>query len=243
MADPQAALRKRQQIAKSGQVMFIWVAGMAAVIGICAVVSFSLWQRLVFQTNIVNAKGTTLDTLRKNNKTIPTLSQNIQALSVDPNLNQLKANSSEQPLQVILDALPADGNSLSFGSSLQNSLLASASGISVQSLTVTPVGQELTDAAGTSSANAVSTVTTGNSGSSTISFHLAVQAQNPDALKQLLANFEKSIRIIDIDNLSIERNDTEYTMTLDAHAYYQPTLQPEIKSEVMTPKSFAKGKK
>lgn len=243
MADPQAALRKRQQIAKSGQVMFLWVAGMAAVVGICVVVSYSLWQRLVFQTNIVNAKGATLKTMRDNNKAIPTLSQNIQVLDTDPNLNQLKAYSDERALQVIVDALPADGNSLSLGSSLQNNLLGSVTGLSVQTFSVTPVGNELSTTAVSTSTVPTVAPSTGGSGSTPVSFHLVVAAASPDALRNMLLNFERSIRVIDIDSMSMERSDTQYTMTIDAHAYYQPTLQSEVKKESMTPKSFVKGGK
>lgn len=237
MADQQVALRKRQQIAKSGRVMFFWIAGMAAVIGICAVVSYSLWQRLVFQTNVVNAKNETANILRQNNETVTELRQNIQALSADPNLNRLKVNPEQSSLQVIIDALPADANSLALGSSLQNNLLASVSGISIEALTVTPVGDELSAEAAAGAADAAAAE--GGAGN-VINFHLIIGADNPDALKQVLVNFEKSIRIIDIDTLSVERGDNQYTMTLDAHAYYQPSIRADLKTEAMTPELFAK---
>lgn len=220
MADQQIALRKRQQIAQSGRTMFIWVAIMAAIVGVCAVIAYSLWQRLSFETGLVSQKDKTISVLKGDNNAVDGLKQNIQKLSVDTNLGRLKINDGEDPLQVVLDALPADANSLALGSSLQDSLLASVSGVTVNTLTVNPVGDEVSSDGSSSSGSTSASV-----GDNTISFHLVVSSSDPDSLKQLLGKFESSIRIVDIDTLDIERSDTGYTMTVDAHAYYEPAQQ------------------
>ena len=116
MAAPQTAIKKRQVIANSNKTMFMWVAGMSAVVGIALVLAFFLVEQLMFKTTVTSKLDDTASTLTKNNKETTALMDNLRARSTDEGLNSVKALPDDQALQVVLDALPADDNSLALGS-------------------------------------------------------------------------------------------------------------------------------
>jgi hypothetical protein len=216
----QAPGKKRELIAESSKMMFVWVACMSAVVGICLVVSYFLWQQLGFRTNVVNEKNRTVDTLRHNNDVVDKLKENIRVLDTNAALNSAKADSDEKALQVILDALPADNNATALGASLQQKLFADVSGLTVDSLSVGHVDGEVSE----------------DTGSTTIGFTAAVSATDLNTFKELLQRFERSIRVIDIDEMAVTSNDKGYSMTLTAHAYYEPAKVVELKDKVVPSK-------
>jgi len=239
MASTQPVTRKRQQIDKSGRTMFIWVSGMSAVVGICLVVAYSLGSYLQFESEVIGAKMATASRLESNVKNASELKTNIQALSADQQLNHLKADDSEDTLQVVLDALPADANSLALGSSLQNSILGAVNGISIDQLTVNPVGDEQSS---DGSGDAASDITIIGDNTNIITFHLVVSSRSPDALKRVLTQMERSIRVIDVDTLSIDSSTSSYSMTIDAHAFYQPAVQMQLNKKTVTAHGLFGGK-
>lgn len=221
----QGAVRKRQQIKDSSRSMFIWVAGMSVVVGFALVISWFLWQQVAFTTKVVNEKNDTRQTLVDNNAISDDLRANIRALEPNTALNDAKADEDDKALQVILDALPADANSLALGASLQKELVKGVSGLSIESLSVTPAAEEQDQDEFSST----------DVDENTIAFRMVVVASNVNAHKKLLENFERSIRVIDIDHLRLERNQNNYTMTIDAHGYYQPAKQIELTEKVVKP--------
>jgi hypothetical protein len=56
---------------------------------------------------------------------------------------------------------------------------------------------------------------------------------NETALKQALVNLEKSIRTIDILSLKIESQRDSRILTIDARAFYQPSLDVKLKEKVI----------
>ena len=213
---------KRKLIADSSRTMFGWVAGMSAVVGMCAVVGFFLVQQILFKAEVANKITTTLNTLRDNNKVASDLTKNVVVLETDSALNSVKANDDEKALQVVLDALPADRNPLALAASLQQRLLLGVDGITVESLSVDS-----------------STSSSDEEGELTIPIQLQVSATSANAIKDMLVRLESSIRIIDIDNFVIERNDTSYRATISAHAYYNPAKEVELGETTI----YAGGKK
>ena len=123
-------------------------------------------------------------------------------LETNAALNAAKAQPGEKALQVVLDSLPADVNTLALGASLQKSLLAGVSGLSVESLTMLPSG-------------------TSGEHDGQLAFTFVVRANDASSLKDLLHRLERSIRIIDVDSVSLEKTQNSYTMSVEAHAYYQ----------------------
>lgn len=226
----QVATHKRQKIEDSSRTMFIWVAGMSAVVGLCGVVAWFIFQQAAFKIKVVDEKNLTVKALRANNAAVPDLKDSIRILETNSALRSARASDDEKALQVILDALPATANSLALGGSLQERLIKGVSGITLESLTVDPTSTALTSG-GTAPVSSDATSTNAN----TISFRLVVSASDANKLKELLTRFERSIRVIDIDNLTFERSDINYTLTLQAHAYYEPAKVIELRDKVVKP--------
>jgi len=201
MAALQPAMKKRQVIANSNKTMFLWIAIMSAVVGICAVVAYFLFQQIYYKGKVAAELDNTSTILTESLANAQTLIQNVQVLETNQALNTAKAQPDEKALQVILDALPADANTLALGASLQQKLLTGVDGVSVDSLIVLPQGD--------SSAQ-----------TNQLPFTFVVRSKSASSLKDLLHRLERSIRTIDIDVISLEKNDNDYTMSVQAHAYY-----------------------
>lgn len=229
MASNQAGLRKRQQISQANRVMFLWVAGVSVIVGFALVGSIFLVQKLMFNEKVLAEKSKTVATLKSDNAAIGALKDNIRKLNADPNLNALKTGSEDKALQVVLDALPADANSLALGSSLQNELISGIDGLNLESLTVTPAGNEVSVDDATLTPDASDATTTGEN---QIGFTLAATGSS-DALRQLLSNFERSIRAIDVTNVSLESQNGTLHLSLTGHAFYQPPRTVELKDKVV----------
>ncbi|MNX54836.1 hypothetical protein D3C86_855790 [compost metagenome] len=233
MATKEVALRKRQQIAKANRTMFLWVAGVSVIVGFAAVGSIFLVQKLAFNQKVINEKNNTVSILTKNNKAVAELKDNIRLLDTNEGLNSVKAKSDDKALQVVLDALPADGNSLALGSSLQQKLIEGIPGLTLESLNMTPVaGVEVSSSTNVQSATPVASSKDKNKNK--IVFKLAVSG-DANALKQLLDRFEHSIRAIDVTNLVLEQTNGKLTMTIDANAFYEPERVIELTDKVVKP--------
>lgn len=208
---------KRKAIADSNRTMFIWVAGMSAVVGVCAVVAIFLGQQIAFRTRVVGEMTNTVSVLSNNNKAVDELAENIVVLETNEALNSTKATPEEKALQVILDALPADRNTLALGASLQQNLLTGVDGLTIEKIIV--------DADNSSDLD------------SSIPVQIQVSSTSANALKDMLVRMERSIRTIDITGLDIERSDTnqqtKYQMTLDAVAYFEPAVEVKLTNKVV----------
>ncbi|RWZ78454.1 MAG: hypothetical protein EOT05_01695 [Candidatus Microsaccharimonas sossegonensis] len=225
------ALRKRTQISKANRMMFIWIAAASALVSFALVASVFLGQKLVFNEKILLEKNKTISTLDKNNKAVPDLQSAVRVLDTNTDLATTKANNSDQTIQVILDALPSDANSLALGASLQNKLLAGVPGLTIQSLQVDPVqGVETLISGSVVSASTPVAAGTQNQ----ITFNFSVSG-NADALKQALMNLERSIRTIDITRLQVENQGNTQIMTVQARAFYEPVKTVSLYDKVVKP--------
>lgn len=229
MPTNQTGLRKRQQISSANRTMFLWVAAVSVVIGFALVGSVFLVEKLVFNEKVLAAKAKTVSTLEKNNAAVSDLKDNIRKLNSDQSLINLKTTSEDKALQVVLDALPADANSLALGSSLQNRLTNGIDGLTLDSLTVNPV-VGIESATDSTTQNASSTPTDGSGNQ--ITFTLGATG-SADALKQLLSNLERSIRAIDVTALTLESQNGSLHMTLQGSAFYEPPRTVGLKDMVI----------
>jgi len=225
-----AAIRKRTQIASANRVMFLWVAGVSVVFGISLVVAIFLVQMLFFNERVLQAKNQTISTLDTDNNNVVPLQNNENVLNTNQALISVKAKPDDQAVQVILDALPSDVNSLALGASLQDKLLAGIKGLTLDSLQVDPVAGIESLSADNSTANASTDTVSGSQNQITFSFSV-----NGDetALKQVLINLERSIRTIDVTSLKIESQGTTRMMTVSGRAFYEPAMDVTLKDEVI----------
>lgn len=218
------AIRKRTQIAKANRAMFAWIAIGSAVVGSALVVTFFLAQKLMYNEKVLSEKQQTITTLKHNNSIIDELQTEIRVLDTNEALASVKSNPDDQALQVILDALPAEANSLALGGSLEYRLLRGIEGITRQSLQVTPVQgvESLSDGA------------SATSGNNEITFQFVVSG-NQEALKQVLTNLERSIRTIDVLSVRVESQGTTQSMTVRARAFYEPAKTVQLTDKVVKP--------
>lgn len=224
------ALHKRQKISKANRTMFLWVAGASVILAVSVVVSIFLIQKIIFAGKLNAERGQTIANLNHNNDVIEQLKSDVRALNANASLNSVKANPDDKALQVILDALPADANSLALGASLQQKLAADISGLTVESLSVTSVDATLGETAGDATA---ATDANGEEIVNGIPFTMTVKAGSYDVLKEFLTRLEKSIRTVQIDNLQISVADSEITMTLEGQGFYEPGKVIELKDKTI----------
>lgn len=222
-------LRKRQQISKAGKTVFLWVAGASVIVGFCLVGGWFLLQKGMYNAKVLGEKSKTLSALEHNNRSVNELKDNIRALNTNAQLGALRVND-DRAVQVVLDALPADANSLALGASLQNKLLA-GEGVTVESLSVTPVSgvESSSDSTGTADE-----LTTNDDSTTTVSFS-AVVSGDAAVLKQVLERLERSIRAINLTRLTLESSGSKLTLTIQGHAYYEPAKSVELQEKVVRP--------
>lgn len=224
------AIRKRSQIAKANQTMFIWIAVASALVGSAVVVSIFLAQKVFFNEKVLLEKQNTVATLDANNKVAPELEDKIRILDTDQALISSKANETDQAIQVILDALPSEGNSLALGASLQNKLLSGIPGLaSIESLQVDPI-------VGVETLTGDETVVdpTAANTQNEITFTFSVKGSQ-DSIKKVLQNLERSIRLIHVTSVRVETQLDGQVMTVQAKAYYEPAKSIELQKKEVRP--------
>jgi hypothetical protein len=216
------ALRKRTQISKANRTMFLWVAGASVVVGGALVAALFLFQVLLFNERVIAEKNTTAEILKANTKNIDELQSQVRALDANSSLAAAKASDDDQALQVVLDALPSDANSLALGASLQNRLLAGIPGLTIMSLRVTPVFGVETDSSSSSDA----------SGDGEIVFQFTVSGDEA-SLRSVLDNLERSIRTIHVDTVRIESQGSSRVLDVKARAFYEPARVVELRNKTV----------
>lgn len=221
MADDgkQPALRKRQQIENAGRNMFLWVALAAALVGTAGVVGVSLFQRMVFNQAVINEKNNTVSVLKNNNEIVEDLKNNVRVLNTNAQLRETPRSEGAEPLTVVLDALPSSANADALGTSLQEKLF-DVGGVTIENLSpLTADDVATTDETGPT----VGTIK--------YQFTVTTSPSNINALKQVLRNFERSIRAINVKNLKIEQQNNRVSMSGELEAYYLPEAKVELQKK------------
>lgn len=228
MKPNETAIRKRTQIAQTNKTMFVWVAAASVLVGFALVVSIFLFQKLTFNEKVLAEKAKTISTLDRNISVVPDLESEVQVLDTNEALASSKAQSSDQAIQVILDALPSSANSTALGASLQSKLLAGIPGLTIEAVQPDPVpGVESLTGDGSDVSAAAST---GN----IITFRFTVTG-NQTAFRTALTNLERSIRTINVTSIRIANQGSTQVMTVEAQAYYEPARTVELYDKVVKP--------
>lgn len=231
-AGQDAAIRKRQQIANANRMMFVWVAAVSVIVGIALVVSIFLLQKAWFNEKVLAEKAKTASILSDNNKVIDDLKDQIRVLNTNQALKDSMAPGETQPIQAVLDALPAEANSSALGSSLQVKFLNDPA-LAIESLNVDPVaGVESQTDTNVQDASETAAV---QENQINFRFAVSVDAGNPNALKSLLQRLERSIRAIDLTSLSIETQGNRLLLTVEGRAFYEPAKTVELKNKTVKP--------
>jgi len=224
-----SGLRKRQQIGRANQTMFLAIAGVSVVIGFSIVLVIFLAQRIWFGERVIAEKLHTADVLAKNLTAVPGLKDNIRVLNTNEDLKATRLNDTDQAIQSVLDALPDIANSTAMASSLQTKLLSGVQGVTIESLKVEPVGGLETLSDGTNDSSDPSSHTIN------FSFSVSTATSNQDALRQILLQIEKSIRPFNITSLIVESQGSRVVMTANGVGYYEPGQQIQLTDKVVRP--------
>lgn len=231
------AIRKRTQIAMANRTMFLWVAGASVIFGFTLVAVIFLTQMLLFNERVLHEKDLTVSVLKSDYNNIKPLEAQIRVLDTNQALIDSKANPTDNAVQVILDALPSEANSLALGSSLQKKLIESVSGLSIESITVTPVAG-IETLGGVATTSIVSDTT---STQNVIPFNISVSGTR-DKIKQMLINLERSIRTIDVLSITIENQSTggdssqasdSILAKIQGQAFYEPVRIVDLKDKTV----------
>lgn len=234
MAEQQTTIvRKRQQIAAANRTMFMWVAGASALVGIAAVAGIFLAQKALFNERVLMEKQKTATTLQKNLDVIGSLKDQVRLMNTNQALQSAMAPGESQPIQVVLDALPSDANSSAVGASLQQKLINDPA-LRVDTLRVDPVVGVESDSSTSASLGLPST---SSSNDHTIHFVLTVSTPvaQVNALRDMLQRFERSIRAIDINQLTVEGQGARVALTIDGNAFYEPAQTVQLNKKVVKP--------
>jgi len=232
MAAKETALRKRQQISQANRMMFLWVAGVSVIVGVAIVVSIFLVQKAWFNEKVLLEKTNTASALEHNNSVIDELKDEIRVLNTNEALRSSMAPGEDQPIQVVLEALPAVANSSALGASLQERFLNDPA-ITIETLSVDPVigVESLGDT------NVEDFSSSESDGTNQINFRFSVSTgvDNASALKSLLQRLERSIRAINVTMLNIETQGSRLILSVEGYAFYEPARSVELKDKTVTP--------
>lgn len=226
------AIRKRQQIAQSKKMMFIWIAAASVLLGFAAVAGYFLVQKGLYNQQVINKQSESSRTLTANLAAADELINQIRARNTSEALRNVMAPGQSEPIRVVLDALPDTANSSAFGSSLQKRFL-DRPGVKIEALSVDPVSDELP--VGEEGVEDASAATLEEEGAveNTIgfSFSVSTSANELDKLRDLLVDIERSIRTVHVTNLRLERQGNRYALSVEGYAYYQPAVTTDLHEE------------
>lgn len=219
MDKPTAGLRKRQQIGRANKVMFLWIVGASIIVGVSAVLVVFLVQRIVFDEKVINEKYRTATVLEKNLNKVEALKQEIQVLDSNEALASVRLDETKPSVQTVLDALPADANSTALAASFQYKLLSGVSDVVIETLSVTPSGDD------------------GSSNAGEIGFNFSVSTgkDNYDSLREVLDKLERSIRPIRVESAIIEAQGSKLTLAVKGVSFYEPAKKVELSQKVVKP--------
>lgn len=224
------SLHKRAQISRANRTMFLWIAAASVLVGASMVLSFFLFKILIYEEKVLGAKADTERILAHNLKSVDGLKEEIRVLDTSEALSSIKANERDQTLQVVLDALPSDANSLALGASLQSRLLVGggAGDVVVESIQVEPVQGVEISAGDEAVVDASEAAVVEN----VILFQFTVKGSDA-GLRGVLNNLERSIRTIKVQSVRISGEAGGQTMTVQGAAFYEPAKKIELREVVV----------
>lgn len=232
---PQALIRKRELIKSSNKTLFIWVAIGSIIMSSSVVASIFFANQAIFSQKVLAEKYKSIDSLKKSETAAKLLNDNINELRADrTTLYQARASSSTNNLDVILDALPYDGDRISFGSSLQKVLLADI-GVDTFSIQADDVSSDSTSTDTATSSDNPEAALEAIGNTQTIPFNFEMNG-TVDQVNKALIKLRSSIRPIRITNLDIESSGTgALNVKVSAVTYYQEKKVFQLEEKTVKP--------
>jgi hypothetical protein len=217
-------LKKRQQIASANKLIFLWVIGAAVALSICGVGMQFLFRQAAFNQKIIGEKAKTQTTLTNNITNARQLKQKVDELLANTDLASVKATEGDTTLKVVLDALPTADDKAALATSLQQVILPK-SGVGLTELsTIALQGDVVTQ--GEEPVNDGTAKPTGFTFSVTGAY---------GQVKTMLQDLERTIRPINVTNLTLDGGDSSLRTTVKADSYYLPERTVELGKKAIKP--------
>lgn len=224
-------VKKRQQIKDLNKNTFIWLAVSAVIVSVALVAMQFLVREFLFNQKIISKKGETNKTLTQNIEEAEKLRESINNLLADPNLNALKyeaPNVETTALNVILDALPIEGDATNFANSLQAVVLP-RSGVAIKDLSTA------TSLDGTLEATDVSASPVSSAQPLEVPF-ITGFGGDYQKIQSALSDLSLVIRPINLKKMTITATGENGLMVnIEGVTYYLPSKTVEIRKETLKP--------
>lgn len=219
------SLTKRAMIDKANTTTLIVAAVAAFVVMFSLVASKALFSQAAYQNRVISAKKETLQRLEDNldarddlvsaYKTFEDSPQNI----IGGNPNGGASDKDGDNAKIVLDALPSKYDFPALTSSLEK--LATMQALEIQSITGTD--DEIAQLSQQSSSEPKPVP---------IAFEFEVRGGYPQ-IRGLVDMFEKSIRPVQVQKLSVTTNDGAISATITGQTFYQPEKKLELRTKVV----------
>lgn len=216
---------KRLAIGKANAQMVAAVAIASFIVVFCLIASKAVFSQNRYQARVISAKQTAHKQLENNINNYSNLATSYKAFdSASTNIiggNKDGTGDNDGPnSKIILDALPDKYDFPALTSSIEKILNDNH--------------LQVTNIAGTddqlNQQNNLSSATPQPVG---MPFSFTVDNANYQSVDQLLARLQQSIRPIQIDTLDISGGQSNMTVTVTAHTYYQPAKKVSITTKVI----------
>ncbi|MBS7346435.1 MAG: hypothetical protein KIG14_01855 [Candidatus Sacchiramonaceae bacterium] len=228
-----AAIRKRQLIARANQTMFIAVAIASVVIGLTSVLTTFLVREMMFNFKVLDAQNTSIKTLKTNLENVKDLETKMEELQTNSALLSSRADVENNALRVVIDALPSFENSAALGASVSDKLL-SVPGIKIESITVDTSASSAESATGAAEGSLTEgDMEAGGPKPQPIEFSFTVTSDSPENILNVIKNLEKSIRTINITSFKLDQNTGHMSLAVNAQAFYLAQAKVVLREKVI----------
>lgn len=215
---------KRLAIDKANATIVIAVAIATFIVVFSLVASKTLYSQMRYQSKVSSKKEMALKTLKDNLQAADQLTNSYKAFADQPT-NVLGGNpqgnadkDGDNP-RIILDALPSQYDFPALTTSIEK--LLNDHGFSITSITGSD--EETTQASNDSSSDP-----------QPVEMPFTVEVTTDDKRgKDLMELFERSIRPMHIDKLSLETQNGQLKLTITAKSYYQPAKSLNVQKELV----------
>lgn len=126
-------VKKRQQIQAANRIVFIWVAIAAAIVSIALVLTQFMVKQFLYNNKVYGKQIETNTILLNSAKAYDPLKDEVTKLVTNAELTRLRVDATDNPLQVIIDAMPTSDDRIGLAASLQQVILAK-SGATIESI-------------------------------------------------------------------------------------------------------------
>lgn len=223
-------LKKRQQIIAANKMIFVWITIASIVVSLSVVVGQFLVRQMLFNQKIISAKSQTVSVLDKNLKVAPELETAVKSLTADPALSKARANSNDNSLRVVFDALPVTEDQSALAASLQNIVLAK-SNVAVSNLTLSQASSMSTGGT-TATSSSASPIP---SGAQKTVFSFAVDGSYDD-IKQMLLDMERTIRPLNVTSMTVDKSAKGLLHAeIAGDTYYTPSMTVQLSKKTIKP--------